>query len=530
MRQDRVVVIGAGIGGLTAGLTLAARGLDVTLLEAQATPGGKMRQIAVGAPDRPALVDAGPTVFTMRWVFDELFDSLGLTLSDHLTLTRAETLARHAWGDGSRLDLFADVERSRAAVEAFAGAGEAAGFEQFCAATRKVYQLLEQPFLRSETPSAIGLVRSCGLVDLARLARIGAFSTLWGGIGQYFRDPRLQQLFGRYATYCGSSPFEAPATLMLIAHVEQDGVWLVDGGMHAVARAFADLAAAKGARIRYGARVDEILVRHGRVSGVLLAGGEVIEADTVISNADAGALSAGLFGRAIGAAGPRLATRDRSFSAVTFACQASTSGFPLARHNVFFSSDYAREFADLRVEQTLPREPTIYVCAQDRGDSACASGGITGPERLLCLINAPPTGDDRSSDSWETDQCAMRVFDRLRHFGLHVDHRAGHMVTTTPTDFHRLFPATGGALYGRASHGWMASFQRASSRTRVPGLYLAGGSTHPGPGVPMATLSGRNAAARVLQDLTRGQPRRQASSISASPSRPADMAGGTSTA
>ncbi|MGI4946296.1 MAG: phytoene desaturase family protein, partial [Janthinobacterium lividum] len=179
---DRVVVVGAGIGGLVAALELACRGLDVTLLDRAATPGGKMREVDVAG----RRLDAGPTVFTMRWVLDAVFATAGVRLEDHLTLRPAAILARHAWPDGSRLDLFADLERTAAAVQAFAGAREAAGFRAFTAQARAIYATLEAPFIRGQRPTMTGLVRSAGL---AEMWRIRPFDTLWSALSQHFADP-----------------------------------------------------------------------------------------------------------------------------------------------------------------------------------------------------------------------------------------------------------------------------------------------------------------------------------------------------
>jgi 1-hydroxycarotenoid 3,4-desaturase len=336
---------------------------------------------------------------------------------------------------------------------------------------------------------------------------------LWQTLGQHFRDPRLIQLFGRYATYCGSSPFFAPATLTLIAHVEQVGVWLPRGGMYALAETMARLASKLGVEFRYGCEAHQIVVERGRVVGVELPGGERLHAGTVVFNGDIAALAAARLGSGAAAIVPSSSGAQRSLSALTWNLVAETSGFPLHRHNVFFSADYPREFDELFAARRLPLAPTVYVCAQDRDGTARA---CPGRERLLCLVNAPPVGDERSFDPSEIEQCERQSWRLMERCGLRIN-RTEPMVVTTPTDFERLFPATGGALYGQASHGWRASFNRPGSRTALPGLYLAGGSTHPGAGVPMAALSGRLAAASVLADLD-----------STSRSRAVAMPGGTS--
>jgi 1-hydroxycarotenoid 3,4-desaturase len=514
----RVIVVGAGIGGLVAALELAASGVEVLLLERAAQPGGKMREITLGG----AAMDAGPTVFTMRWVFDELFDAVGARLTDHLQLTPVSVLARHAWSEHERLDLFADRARSADAIAALAGPQAGRGYLAFCERARAIYQTLEQPFLRGSRPNPLSLVQRVGLRGLPGLMRISPFATLWSELGRHFADPRLRQLFGRYATYCGASPYLAPATLMLVAHVEQEGVWLVDGGMHRVAQALAALAQARGATLRFNAPVNQVLTHAGRASGVRLASGEELAADAVVFNGDVAALGAGLLGDAARPAAAPVVSANRSLSALTWNLLAPTRGFPLSRHTVFFSNDYAAEFDDIR-HARLPSSPTVYVCAQDRRDD---DAPVSAAERLLLIVNAPAHGDTRPFTPEELSQCESQTFQQMARCGLQVERHAAPVQMTTPQGFERLFPATGGALYGQASHGWMASFSRPGSRSRLPGLYLAGGSVHPGPGVPMAALSGRQAAASVIADRASA---RTSSRPSTPPSHPAATPGGTST-
>ena len=504
---ERVVVIGAGVGGLVAAVLLAARGLDVLVVEKETAPGGKLREVKAGS----SRIDAGPTVFTMRWVFEEIFAAVGARLDEHLTLTRSRVLARHAWPDGSRLDLFADRTESIEAIGQFAGVDEARGYEAFSARAARIWRTLEGSFIREDRPSVLDLVAKAGARDLMG---ISPFTTLDRALGEHFRDPRLRQLFGRYATYCGSSPYDSPATLMLVAHVESEGVWLVEGGMHRLAVVLAALAERLGARLQFGTGVRSITRRGGRTSGVVLADGQPIEADAVICNGDSNAVATGLFGDLGAAVRPTLPV-ERSLSALTWAAEAVPEGFPLLRHTVFFSEDYRTEFNALK-RGRLPAVPTVYVCAQDRADADVAPSGF--PERLLCLVNAPATGDGGKPTPEEIAQCEERTLHQLRRCGLTLSFDPQRGVMTGPLQFGTLFPATGGALYGPNAHGWAASFRRPGSRTKLPGLYLAGGSTHPGPGVPMAALSGRLAASALMADLA-----------STARSRRTAMSGGTST-
>lgn len=510
-KSHPVVIIGAGVGGLALAARLASRGVPVRVFEKEATVGGKMRVVQAG--EGPG-IDAGPTVLTMRWVFDELFREVGERLDDHVTLGCPEVLARHGWPDGARLDLYVDPERSAGAIGAAFGAREADGYRRFVAHGAAILEAVREPFLRSPLPRLADMLSLAGLRQARALAQIDATRTLWSSLGDFFRDPHLLALFGRYATYVGSSPFEAPATLNVIAAVEQAGAWVVKGGMGALGRALLGLATRQGAAVETGAAVDSIVTERGRAVGVRLASGETVRASAVVSNGDVAHLGE-LLGPSAGRRAPRVA--HRSLSALVWTGHYVAEGFALDHHNVFFSSDYPAEFEALFGRQSVPADPTIYVCAQDRGpfEPPPAPGQA---ERLLVLVNAPATGDDPAAHSpgeittWQATIPAL-----LRRHGLHLTPRATRV--TTPRDFDRLFPATGGALYGPASHGLTAAFARPGCRTAVPGLYVVGGSAHPGAGVPMVALSARIAEATLRADLP-----------AISSCRPAATPGGTSTA
>ncbi|MEM7670892.1 MAG: 1-hydroxycarotenoid 3,4-desaturase CrtD, partial [Pseudomonadota bacterium] len=484
-------------------------------------PGGKMRQVDIGG----RMLDAGPTVFTMRWIFDALFDEAGRVFSRCVPLTRAEILARHAWdGHTGTFDLHADPARTEAAVAAFAGNEELRGFREFRAASRELFDMMNPRFIEAAQAGPIEMTRRFPPTMIARLMATNPTATLWSRLGRYFTDPRLRQLFARYATYCGSSPFQAPGLLALVAHVEQEGVWLIEGGMHTLARSLVALGEALGISYHFETHIAEIEAKSGVVNGIRLEDGSRRTASAVVFNGDINALATGKLGPSAIKAVDGVRYGSRSLSALVWSMVARTEGLPLSRHTVFFAKEYEREFQEIFGQHRLPRTPTVYVCAQDR--DAADRSFTNRSERLHIHINAPAIGDQRPFSAQEIDTCTEQSIALMSRAGLRLLHDPQMTRITTPTDFEALFPATGGALYGRANHGSMASFQRPGSRTRLPGLYVAGGSAHPGPGVPMAAMSGRLAAAALMEDMTRTS----AGPVLIRRSRRADTSGGTLTA
>ncbi len=464
------VIIGAGAGGLAAAIALAAKGQAVTVLEAQSGAGGKLLPVHVGGSQ----FDSGPTVLTMRWVFEELFQRGGENLADNLSLQPLHTLARHYWSGGQMLDLFANGDETADAIGSFAGLAEARGYQAFAKAAKRIHNSLLQPFLKSQRPTPWSLAAAMPLADLFG---INPFQTYWNALAHYFKDQRLQQLFGRYATYCGSSPFQAPATLMLVADVEASGVWRVEGGMAELALAMENLARKSGVEFLFNRSAKQIETTSSRVSAVIDNEGNRHPCTSVIFNGDSTALADGLLGDAFKKTGAKPSAQNQSLSAFTWCATTQESGAKLEHHTVFFSDDYKNEFAALQTGPAL--DPTVYMCDQGQG-------------RKLILTNAPAKAQVFS------DEIETNMLRRLEKSGLTMTLQ--NVFRRSPQDFATLYPATSGALYGRASHGWMATFQRPQARTKIPGLYLAGGSTHPGPGVPMAALAGMRAAEALLQD------------------------------
>lgn len=498
VRSAPVVVIGAGFGGLAAAVELALAGQDVVVLEREAAPGGKARAVELQGKQ----VAIGPSVLAMREVFDGLFARAGKRLDDELRCAQVGTIGRYVFHDGSTLDLFPDIERSCAAIARFSGPEDASAYRSFAEQTRHVASIVRGPFLESERPHVGGFLRQDGAIGLGSLARIDAHRSMWRALHAQFRDPRLVQLFARYSTHVGSSPFDAPATYNMIAHAEREGIVRIDGGAPALARALADLACELGVRFRFGVTARDLEVADERVRGVVLESAsdiEAIEASAVIANADISTIAGGALGRAAARSVSAVPRHRRSLSAITWAMVGRVRGFALLHNTVFFSRDARKEFESLFRRAELPNDPTIVVSAQDRGDE---DREADGDERLLVRIDAPAAPEN--ANRRDVEQCERRVLDALGRAGMSIVRRATSM--TTPESYERLSPNTGGAIYGAASQGALSPLLRPSARTRLPGLFVAGGSVHPGPGIAMATLSGMIAARAVLSTLGGTQP------------------------
>ncbi|MEL7345448.1 MAG: 1-hydroxycarotenoid 3,4-desaturase CrtD [Pseudomonadota bacterium] len=502
--EDSILVIGAGLGGMATAIRLAAAGHAVQLFEAADAPGGKMRQL----PSLAGPVDAGPTVLTMKPVFDALFAEAGARLEDRVDLVPLPELARHFWADGSQLDLYPDADASTEAIADFAGRREADAFAAFNKRASRLFEAFDAPMMQAAEPSMAKLMRTV-LAEPRLLADMAPGRSLAGILKGAFRDPRLRQLFGRYATYVGGHPGQTPALLSLIWRAEAKGVWAVKGGMHGLAVAMASLARDLGVVIRYRAPVGRIEMQGGKVAGLQLETGERVSGRAVVFNGDPRALRQGLLGGGVTHAVPEAGVDKRSLSARVWTFAATPTGPDLAYHNVFFGADPATEFGPI-ARGAMPNDPTHYICAQDR------IGPVDGLERFQIIINAAPQEHDKPE---ELERCRTQTFQSLERFGLRFSPEPDKDTVTGPGGFHKLFPASTGSLYGLSPHGAMAAMKRPRARTTIPGLYLAGGGAHPGAGIAMVTLSGAHAAAVMSADLALP-----------SKSRPTAMRGGMSTA
>ncbi|MGB6650307.1 MAG: phytoene desaturase family protein [Bacteroidota bacterium] len=490
-----IAVIGGGLGGLATATRLAHKGHDVTVFEKNSRVGGKMdiRQLD------GYTFDTGPTLLTMPFVLEDLFSSVGARLGDYVETIPVEPLCRYFFSDGSSLDAFSDLMRFVDQVKGVSPE-DASRVNGFFDHARSIYDAAAGPFLFSEFGSLRGTALLRSLRYLPAVRRIDAFRTLSEAVASHFGDSRIQQLFNRFATYNGSSPYLAPATLAIIPFVEFTmGGWYVRGGMYRLVQAIEKLARDAGVTIVTGKSVRRVLQRRRTAVGVELENGEQVEADAVVCNADALYAYQNLLG-------PRRSRRVRRFDRL----EVSLAGFvlllgarrsypQLSHHNIFFSADYQEEFRSL-FERHLPAsDPTIYVSISSKADPSHAP---PGGSNLFVLVNVPPLS---SAFDWqeEAGRYRTRILETLGRHGVEIpeeDIEAEEMIT--PARFQTRYNAHRGSIYGTSSNGRMAAFLRPANRSRgIRNLFFAGGSAHPGGGIPLVLLSGKITAGLVEEAL-----------------------------
>ena len=493
--MSRVVVIGAGVGGLAAAARLAALGHEVTICEAANEVGGKLGLVEQEVAGVGRFVfDTGPSLVTLPHVLREVFEATGGWPAG-LDLTRLDPSARYRFADGTVLSAAAGLDAFCKELDAVLGDGNGDDWRRFTERAERIWQASRGPFLESalDGPAAIARLALRRPGDIAAIAPGRSLRSLGR---RYLRDPRLRMLLDRYATYTGSDPRRAPAALAAVPYAEQAyGGWYVPGGLHQIATALRDRAVECGTVLRLGAEVVRIDVTAGRASGVVLADGERLAVDVVVANADA----ANVYGSLVSApsAARRLARATPSLSGfvLLLAVRGRTPG--LAHHNVLFPSDYDAEFDSVFGHLARPvADPTLYISAPD--DPAVRPDGC---EAWFVLVNAPRHGSGPGAIDWRSPGVsatyADRLLDLLAERGLPVRDRVVWSRTLSPADLEERTGAAGGAIYGTSSNGATAAFLRPANRSPVPGLFLVGGSSHPGGGLPLVVLSAQIVAGLV---------------------------------
>lgn len=486
--MPQVVVIGAGVGGLAAAARLATAGHNVTVFEQAQTVGGKL-----GRFERDGFrFDTGASLLTMPQVLRETFAETGYELEQVLELEPVNPIAGYRYPDGAVFDATTDLDDMAARLDDALLPGSGHDWRALMAHAERMWDAVERPFLRSPVIGARDLLRQS--IRIRDLVAVSPHRTLRDLGRRYCRDQRLGMLLERYATYTGSDPRRAPAALATIPYAEQTfGAWYIRGGLHRLAEALLERATERGATVHTGVEVAAVEVAGGKVDGVRLSDGRIVEADVVVANADAASVYTDLLVESAPSdQRVRRTTPSLAGFVLLLGLRGRTPG--LAHHTVLFSEDYDAEFDAIFGDEPEPLfDPTIYVSAP--ADPAVAP---EDHEAWFVLVNAPRHG--ATGVDWDapgmSERYADHLLDRLAVRGLDVRDRIVFSETRSPADLERQTRAVGGAIYGSSSNGARAAFLRPANRSPVPGLFLVGGSVHPGGGLPLVLLS-----ARIVADL-----------------------------
>ena len=491
--MPKVIVVGAGLGGLAAAIRLAAQGHTVHIFEAASSAGGKAGEVTIDGVS----VDTGPSVLTMPEVLSELLAIGGWRLDEQLELLEPEPAFRYLYPNGACLDMFPKLEQSIDSVQSVLGSDAKAEFVAFLKYAKTIWDLSTPQFIFGPAPTWTKMIQM-GVQKLGVIHKVDPLRSMQKAISKQIKNKELQWLFWRYATYNGSDVRVAPATLNCIAHVELAlGGYGIKGGIRALIDCLVRLAKHLGVQMHFDSPVQQLLINGRQVCGVRV-GARSHQCDVVVANADAAHVSKDLLpieqSRFVRPPEPV------SMSGWTGIFKGHhSSGIKRVAHTVLFPEDYESEFRDIFDENKPPQEPTVYLCAQTQCHQR---EGWRDAEAVFTMINCPPEPINGTSkvDTW--DSVKETVIGRLRQSGL-MGATDPLLWTRTPTELAQQFPGSRGAIYGASSNTKSAAFTRPANRiNKLPGLYLASGSAHPGGGMPLAMLSGKAASEAVIHDYS----------------------------
>lgn len=482
--MKEIIIIGAGLGGLAAACRLAKMGFSVSVLEKNETVGGKVNIVESGGYK----FDTGASLLTMRHVLEDLFEFCGTRVEDYLEILPLEPICRYFWTDKTQFDASQNIEKTEKEI-AKLEPQDVENFRKYLADSKQKYEISTRTFLAKSLNDLPSLLTPKNLPDLLKISTL---KTLDKHNANYFKSEKLRQLFNRFATYNGSSPYQTPATFALIPYVEFGlGAWYVRGGMYEIPRALERLAIELGVKIYTESEVEKIVIENGKAVGVKV-GGEVFAADIIVSNADAIETYRAL----LPIENKRIESREPSCSGFVLLLGTKKKFDKLAHHNIFFSDDYKAEFDAIFKEKIPAPNPTIYICATSRTDATQAP---ENHENLFILINAPYTS---AKVDWEKEKQNYRdlIVEKLEKFGLEgLKDSIDFEQIITPTDFETKYRANKGSIYGISSNGIFSAFLRVPNKAKdVENLYFAGGATHPGGGIPLVLLSGKMTAEMIV--------------------------------
>ncbi|MCK9279796.1 MAG: phytoene desaturase family protein [Melioribacteraceae bacterium] len=484
-------IIGSGLGGLSAAIRSAHSGFKVDVFEENSNAGGKANQFLVDG----FRFDLGPSLLTMPFVIQNLFDDVDEKLEDYLTLRKLDVICKYYYSDGTIINVYPDPEKTATEIakKTYDKKLSVTKYLKYC---KKIYDLTSELFLFKDFSDPKTFLNFKALKTLLQINKIDPFRSMHQANSSFFHDPKTIQLFDRYATYNGSNPYKAPATLNIIQHVEIGlGGFVPEGGIYSISKALHNLAIKKGVNIHFNSKVEKIISEKNSVNGIRVNGND-LEYDFVVSNADVNKTYKELLEDKKLKSAVKYSKLTPSTSALVFYWGMKVDDSDLEIHNILFSENYKKEFSQLFEEKRCPDDPTIYIYISSKYNNEDAPEGY---ENWYVMINAPYIEEQ----NWEEEIAFAKknILDKIKSIlGIDLSNKIVTEKIVSPVDIERLTGSDKGSLYGISSNSRNAAFLRQANKSKeLNHLYFCGGSAHPGGGIPLVLLSGKIAAESIIK-------------------------------
>ena len=479
--MSKAIVIGAGIAGIATAIRLAVKGFEVEIFEANAYPGGKLSEFKQG----DFRFDAGPSLFTMPQYVNELFALAGKKPQEHFKYQKLDEVCRYFWDDGTSIKASSNVDQFAAEIENKTNA-KAQEIRDYLANSKKIYDITHEVFLEKSLHLLSTFLRANTVKSFLKFGEIDAFRTMAKANESFFSDPKMVQFANRFATYNGSNPYQAPATLNVIPHLEQHfGAYFPDKGMFDITKVLVKLAEDLGVQIHYKKTVEEIVVKNKKTVGVKVDG-VFMASDVVVSNMDVYFTYKKLLKEEIQP--KKILKQERSSSAMIFYWGIKKEFPNLGLHNIFFTNNYPKEFEHIFKLKTVFDDPTVYINISAKHQKKDAP---IGSENWFVMINVPHN-IDQNWDQIRTQARANIIKKLNRNLGVDLESLIENESVLDPVLIEKNTSSYQGSLYGTSSNNQFAAFLRhANFSKKIKNLYFVGGSVHPGGGIPLALLSAK---------------------------------------
>ncbi len=477
----KAIIIGAGIAGIATAIRLANKGYEVTVFEANNYAGGKLSRFKQGK----YAFDAGPSLFTMPQYVDELFILSNRNPKDYFNYKKLDDICNYFWEDGTKITSFSDLDRFAEEVQRKTKSSKEEVFKYF-KKSKEIYEITNSVFLERSLHKLKTYLRKQTAYSFLRFLKIDAFKTMFKANESFFSDPKMQQFANRYATYNGSNPYQAPATLNVIPHLEQHfGAYFPAGGMYEITLSLVKLAEEIGVNFIFNTKVDEISVKGKKSNGVIINQKHFF-ADKVISNMDVFFTYKKLLSKQ---KQPKLIqNQERSSSALIFYWGVKTQFQQLGLHNILFAENYKKEFDTIFKKKDISEDPTIYINISSKINKDDAPAGC---ENWFTMINVP----NNTGQNWDELIASARknIIKKInKNFNVEIENFIENESVLDPRSIESKTSSYQGSLYGTSSNNQFAAFLRhANFSSKIRNLYFVGGSVHPGGGIPLSLLSAK---------------------------------------